>query len=81
MGRLGADPSAPFVMSRRNNQEKMPWKELPGVENRVEAEFLHPVLLGESILPYRIFKPFEGVVPVTEKGEMLDASCRPKSRI
>ncbi|HEY8125408.1 MAG TPA: N-6 DNA methylase [Methylocystis sp.] len=75
MGRLGADPSAPFVISRRNNQEKMPWKELPGVESRVEAEFLHSVLLGESILPYRLFKSFEGVVPVTEKGKMLDAKA------
>ena len=75
MGRLGADPSAPFVESRRNNQEKKPWKDLPSIANRVEAEFLHPVLLGESILPYRIFKSFEGVVPVTSKGELLDAAA------
>ncbi len=75
MGRLGPDPSAPSVMSRRNNQEKMPWKELPGVENKVEAEFLHPVLLGESILPYRVWKPVEGVVPVTATGEVLDAEA------
>jgi hypothetical protein len=40
MGRLGADPSAPYVASRRTNQEKIPWKNLPGVETRVEAEFL-----------------------------------------
>jgi hypothetical protein len=72
-GRLGTDPTAPFVMSRRTNQEKEPWKSLPGIEHRVEAEFLHPVLLGESILPYRVFRPFEGVVPVTKQGEILDA--------
>ena len=60
MGRLGVDPSAPFVVSRRNKQEKTPWKDLPGIENRVEAEFLHPVLLGESILPYRVFRPVRG---------------------
>jgi hypothetical protein len=75
MGRLGADPSAPYVASRRTNQEKEPWKSLPGIENRVEAEFLRPVLLGESILPYRVFKPFEGVVPVTDKGEVLDSEA------
>jgi len=74
-GRLGADPSAPFVASRRSSQEKKPWKDLPGIENRVEAEFLRPVLLGESILPYRLFRPFEGVVPVSQKGEMLDAKA------
>lgn len=75
LGRLGEDPTAPFVVSRRNNQEKKPWKFLPGVEHRVEAEFLHPVLLGESILPYRVWRPFEGVVPVTAKGAVLDAEA------
>jgi hypothetical protein len=75
LGRLGGDPTAPFVVSRRNNQEKKPWKSLPGVEHRVEAEFLHPVLLGESILPYRVWRPFEGVVPVTARGDVLDAEA------
>ena len=37
--------------------------------------FCIPVLLGESILPYRIFKRFEGVVPVTAKGETLNAAA------
>lgn len=73
MGRLGADPSAPFVASRRTSQEKAPWKNLPGIENKVEVEFLRSVLLGESILPYRLFRPFEAVVPVTDKGKVLDA--------
>jgi len=75
MGRLGADPSAPYVATRRTNQEKIPWKNLPRIENRVEAEFLRPVVLGESILPYRNFQPFEAVVPVTDKGEVLDAEA------
>jgi len=75
LGRLGGDPTAPFVVSRRNNQEKKPWKSLTGVEHRVEAEFLHPVLLGESILPYRAWLPFEGIVPVTSQGAVLDAEA------
>lgn len=75
MGRLGPDPSAPLVTSRRNNLEKLPWKNLPGVENRVEAEFLHPVLLGESILPYRVFRLFEGVVPADASGTILNAEA------
>lgn len=75
MGRLGADPSAPLVASRRNNQEKQPWKDLPGIENRVESEFLHSVLLGESILPYRVFQSFECVAPVSTAGEVLDAEA------
>jgi predicted RNA methylase len=72
-GRLGGDPTTPFVASRRSSQEKEPWKSLPGIEHRVEATFLHPVLLGESILPYRVFQAFEGVVPVTPDGTVLDA--------
>src|SRR5207247_44000 len=52
-----------------------PWKSLAGVEHRVEAEFLHPILLGESILPYRVFRPFEGVVPATTEGIVLDAKA------
>jgi hypothetical protein len=74
MGRLGADPSAPFVESRRNNLEKKPWKNLPSISNRVESDFLQTVLLGESILPYRIFRSFEAVVPVTAQGAVLDST-------
>jgi SAM-dependent methyltransferase len=75
MGRLGANPSAPLVASRRSTQEKRPWKDLPAIENSVEAEFLRPVLLGESILPYRMFRPFEGVVPLVSSGFVLDAEA------
>jgi hypothetical protein len=74
-GRLGANPAAPLVASRRTSQEKQPWKTLPGIENPVEAEFLRPILLGESILPYRLFRPFEGVVPITRTGLVLDSEA------
>jgi hypothetical protein len=73
VSRLGGDPTMPVVKSRRISQEKKPWKSLPGVEHRVEASFVQPVLQGESIAPYRIFKEFEGVVPVTKEGAVLDA--------
>ena len=51
----------------------MPWKGLPGIENQVEANFLRPVLLGESIVPFRLHKAFEGVVPVEVSGTVLDS--------
>jgi len=73
VGRLGANPSAPLVVSRRSNQEKGKWKGLPDIENAVEADFLRPILLGESILPYRVFRLFEAVVPVNENGRVLDS--------
>jgi len=75
LGRLGPDPSAPLVASRRSVQEKKPWKELQGIENQVEKQFVQRTLLGESILPYRVFRPFEAVIPMTEEGEVLDAKA------
>ena len=73
-GRLGSDANAPIVVSRRTSSEKLPWRDLPGLEGRVEREFLKPVLLGESIAPFRLLKRFEAVIPVTSSGAMLDAS-------
>jgi hypothetical protein len=75
MGRLGADPSAPMVMSRRSTLEKEPWKSLDGIEHQVEADFLRPVLLGESVLPYRLLQAFEGVIPIDGKLTVLDAKA------
>ncbi|MEO5772841.1 MAG: N-6 DNA methylase [Sphingomicrobium sp.] len=73
MGRLGADPAAPVVFSRRSALEKRPWKDVEGVESQVEATFLRTVLLGESVLPYRLAETFEGVIPVTGDGVVLSA--------
>lgn len=75
VGRLGGDPTAPYVVSRRSTQEKQPWKSLPAIEHRVEVEFLRTVLLGESILPYRVFNPFEGVISAMPNGTVLDAQA------
>ncbi|MEN0040987.1 MAG: hypothetical protein AAF764_06580 [Pseudomonadota bacterium] len=74
-GKLGFDAARPPVVSRRSGLEKKPWKDLTSLSGSVEREFLRPVLLGESILPFRVWKPFEGVVPVTDKGRMLDAKA------
>jgi len=70
-GRLGSSTDAPLVESRRSSQEKLPWRDVPSLSGNVESEFLRPVLLGESILPYRVFRPFEGVIPVSDRGEVL----------
>ncbi len=68
------DAAAAAVVSRRSSLEKAPWKTLPAVMGRVEAEFLRPVLLGESILPYRRFRDFAAVVPVADDRAVLDAA-------
>ena len=73
MGRIGANPNAPAIVSRRSPLEKTPWKDLPGLEGQVELQFLRPVLLGESILPFRREQSFEGVIPIDQEGIMFDA--------
>lgn len=77
-GRLGVSSSAPVVRSKRSTQEKQPWRDLPSLEGSVEAAFLRPVLLGESIAPYRVLGASEGVIPMLPGGDMLnsDAAAR-----
>jgi hypothetical protein len=60
MGRLGVDPSAPFVASRRTNQEKEPWKSLSGIENRVEAEFFASRAARREHFALSRFQAFRG---------------------
>ena len=74
LGRLGANPEAPMIVSRRSPQEKKPWRDVSGLEGNVETQFLRPILLGESILPFRLFQTFEGVVPITSTGIMLNSA-------
>ena len=62
-GRLGTNPGAPMVRGRTSKQDKKPWKDIPPLEGPVEAEFLRPVYLGESIAPYRVLSNVTGVIP------------------
>ncbi len=81
MGRLGSDPTAPMLQSRRSPLEKEPWKSLPSLEGQVEAEFLRPALLGESILPYRFLESYEAVIPIDSAGTILDSKCAENSHL
>jgi SAM-dependent methyltransferase len=63
LGRLGSNPVAPMVASRTGTQDKEPWRSLPALKGAVEARFLRPLLLGESIAPFRVLKPALSVVP------------------
>jgi hypothetical protein len=74
-GRLGSAASMPLVVSRRGAQDKKPWRDLPGLQHAVEVDFLRPTLLGESILPFRVWRPFEAVIPLDSSGTMLSATA------
>jgi SAM-dependent methyltransferase len=73
VGRFGGDPAAPLVRSRRTVLEKAPWRDLAGLEGRVEQPFLRPLYMGESITPFRVLGPLEAVIPWDDSaGKMLD---------
>lgn len=62
-GPLGAGAGRTRVRSKRSNNEKMPWKALPGHTGSVENQFLKPVLVGDSVLPFMLRTPQTGVIP------------------
>jgi SAM-dependent methyltransferase len=70
-GRLGLGAGRRAVRSARSNYEKAPWKDIPALEGVVETEFVWPVLLGESLVPYRILPPREAVLPLVGS-DLLD---------
>lgn len=63
-GPLGWGAGRTAVRSTRSATEKAPWKDLPPLEGTVESEFVKPVLLGESVIPYRVLPPRLAVIPV-----------------
>ncbi|MBO4270408.1 N-6 DNA methylase [Microbispora triticiradicis] len=69
-GPLGLPSGQQAVRSVRSSMEKPPWKNLPALEGVVEKEFIRPLLLGESILPYRLLEPREVVAPL-ENNQLL----------
>ena len=73
-GMLPPNPAFPLVRGRAGNQDKPPWKNLEPPEGAVDREFLRPVLLGESIAPFRVLVPQRAVIPWdAEKRELMDA--------
>jgi hypothetical protein len=72
VGRLGSNIAAPQIRTLPSLHE--PWRSIKPLEGNVEAQFLLPVLLGDSILPYRRFHTYEAVIPVVEDKRMLTAA-------
>ncbi len=60
---IGVPAGRRAVQSRRTTQEKQPWKSLPTMTGAVETIFVRHIYLGESVLPYRLLPPLEGVIP------------------
>ena len=73
-GRLGPNPDAPRVRGRESGQSKKPWSEVTPPEGPVESRFLRPVLLGESIAPFRLLSAPLSVLPLDGR-TLLDAAA------
>lgn len=66
-GPLGASAGRISVASRRTTSEKPPWKSVPTMRGKVERQFVRPMHLGETLLPYRLFTPLRVVIPWSNK--------------
>ncbi len=75
-GPLGMAAGKVGVRSLQRSNDKAPWKTLPALEGVVESEFIRPVLLGESVMPFRIAETFEAVIPRDREGLMDGESDR-----
>ena len=74
-GMLPPSPAYPLIRGRTGNQDKAPWKTLEPPDGTVEAAFLRPALLGESIAPFRVLAPRQAVVPWdAERQELMEAA-------
>ncbi len=62
-GPLGAGRGRQAVRSRRRPLEKMPWRELPSLHGTIERQFIMPLYVGDSILPFRCLEPLQAVIP------------------
>lgn len=69
---LGVPSGRAQIQSERSSTEKKPWKDRADLTGTVETEFLWPVVLGESIIPYRLLDLPTFVIPLTTRGEVLD---------
>ncbi len=69
-GALGVAAGRARIRSTRSAAEKKPWRDLPDLEGVVETEFLRPVYVGESILPYRALDPPLAVIPWDSQGAL-----------
>jgi hypothetical protein len=75
-GPLGMPAGKVGIRSLQRANDKAPWKHLPALEGVVETEFIRPVLLGESVIPFRIAETFETVLPRDREGLMDGQSDR-----
>lgn len=72
-GPLGVAAGRVEIKSARSALEKKPWKDVPSLEGMIEAEFVHPVVTGASIVAFRRRDGESAVVPYVN-GSLVDGN-------
>lgn len=70
------DPLRPVVRGSAGRLDKAPWADVEPPMREVDAAFLRPALLGESVAPFRLLAPRLAVIPWDpEENELIDAKA------
>jgi len=69
---LGWGSGRRAICSSTSSTENVPWKTLPRQEGIIETEFIRSVILGESVLPYRLLPPRHAVLPLEGRNLLGD---------
>ena len=67
---LGVGEGRRPVRSSKGIYGNRPWKSMDDLEGVIESQFVHRVLLGESVMPYWQRTPVEAVLPL-RKGKVM----------
>lgn len=62
--RLGLPDDQGYFTSYRSNLEKAPWKDLPSIKGAIELRFVHQMIAGQSIGPFRLLDLWQVVLPL-----------------
>ncbi|HUY23730.1 MAG TPA: N-6 DNA methylase [Candidatus Saccharimonadales bacterium] len=60
---LGTGAGRRAVRSRRTSLEKIPWRNLPSLSGSVETQFVCPLHVGDTVLPFRCQEPLLAIIP------------------
>ena len=76
VSRLGRSAHAPIMQGRAGRLDKHPWTAVEPPRGPVEAEFLRPLVLGESIAPFRMLDTVTAVIPLSGGTVLTSAAAR-----
>ncbi len=74
--RLGRSAHAPIMQGRVGRLDKHPWSTVQPPRGPVESEFLRQLVLGESIVPFRMLNTVTAVIPMSGGTVLNAASAR-----